>query len=391
MIRRCALRSRAASGVGTRLVGAVLLVGLVACAPAAAPAPAATSAAVTGAAPSGPPAGPSDWDQTVAAAKQEGTVSISGPPGDIWRAFVLKFQDAYPGIQVDYTPADSRDYWPKLAQERQASQYLWDLRVGGPDPQVFAARDSGTLDPVRPLLVLPEVLDDSKWSGGLDAIWADDQKQYMPDFIGQGDYTAYVNRDVVTTDQLSSDTQLLDPQWKGKMSIQDPRGGAGLGTLTTMLVLYGEDYVRQLLTQQDLVVTGDNRQMTEWAVRDQYPIAIGMSDQDLTQFLSQGIGQDVQGLGNLEKLSAGFGGIQLINQRPHPNASKVFVNWLLSQQGQTDMATITQSNSRRLDVPQGQPTKAIDPVLAPHLVEHQKETLLPQRQEAQQMAQELLQ
>ena len=40
---------------------------------------------------------------------------------------------------------------------------------------------------------------------------------------------------------------------------------------------------------------------------------------------------NVKGLGTPRKLSLGSGGIQLINQRPHPNAAKVFVNWLLTQ------------------------------------------------------------
>ena len=34
--------------------------------------------------------------------------------------------------------------------------------------------------------------------------------------------------------------------------------------------------MRQLLTQQDVVVTGDNRQQAEWVVRNRYPIGIGL-------------------------------------------------------------------------------------------------------------------
>jgi ABC-type Fe3+ transport system substrate-binding protein len=53
-------------------------------------------------------------------------------------------------------------------------------------------------------------------------------------------------------------------------------------------------------------------------------------------------------------MSPGFGNVMLINRAPHPNAAKLYINWLLSQEGQTAFATITQRNSRRLDV-QGLP------------------------------------
>ena len=45
---------------------------------------------------------------------------------------------------------------------------------------MFQARDEGALDPVRPLLVLPEVADESKWFGGFDGLYADKEKQYLP-------------------------------------------------------------------------------------------------------------------------------------------------------------------------------------------------------------------
>ena len=34
-------------------------------------------------------------------------------------------------------------------------------------------------------------------------------------------------------------------------------------------------------------------------------------------------------------LSSAFGSLALMNRAPHPNAAKVFINWLLSREGQT--------------------------------------------------------
>ena len=229
------------------------------------------------------------------------------------------------------TGGNSRDFWPRLFQERDAGQYLWDLRVGGPDPEVFDARDRGALDPVRPLLVLPEVADESKWFGGFDGMYADKAKEYLPAFVASAAFNVYVNRNAVPESDLTAEEQLVDPRWRGKIVAARPSRGAGLGTTTTQLAAFGEDYVRQLFTQQDVVVTGDNRQQAEWVVRNRYPIGIGLRMDQVRTFELQGLPVNVKGLGTPRKLSLGSGGIQLISQRPHPNAAQVFVNWLLTQ------------------------------------------------------------
>src|SRR5205823_14187945 len=146
-----------------RRLGAPALVGIAllwagACAPAA---PASAPAAAPPPAGPQPAGGPSDWDTVVAAARQEGKLVISAPTGQLWREALQSFEQDYPGISLELTGGNSRDFWPRLFQERDAGQYLWDLRVGGPDPEVFDARDSGALDSVRPLLALPEVTDES--------------------------------------------------------------------------------------------------------------------------------------------------------------------------------------------------------------------------------------
>src|SRR5687767_9591980 len=102
-----------AQGVLHRLVAEALalLVLAVACAPAAAPSPAsapakpaapaapaqpAAQAPAAGAAasPAAKPAAVADWqaewDKLVAAAKQEGTVVVAGPPGDLFRQAALE-------------------------------------------------------------------------------------------------------------------------------------------------------------------------------------------------------------------------------------------------------------------------------------------------------------
>ena len=52
-----------------------------------------------------------EWEQTVAAARQEGTVVISGPTREVWRNVLTTFEKDFPEIKVEYTGGNSRDFW----------------------------------------------------------------------------------------------------------------------------------------------------------------------------------------------------------------------------------------------------------------------------------------
>jgi ABC-type Fe3+ transport system substrate-binding protein len=51
----------------------------------------------------------------------------------------------------------------------------------------------------------------------------------------------------------------------------------------------------------------------------------------------------------------------LINRAPHPNASKLFVNWILTQEGQAAYVRNVLNNSRRKDVDPGDPATVLPP------------------------------
>ncbi len=331
------------------------------------------------------------WDDLVAAARQERKISVSGPASPLWRDALTAFQKDYPDISVEYNGGDSRDFWPKIDQERKAGQYLTDLRIGGPDPQVFDAMSRGVLDPVEPLLILPEVIDESKWLGGWQAFYADKSKQYLPGFLADVSHPLYVNRDLVPTSKLNTERDLLDPSFKGKIVLQDPRGGAGLGFLTTFLKVDGEDFVRQLLAQQP-IISSDNRQIAEWLVRGNYPAAIGLRNYDLLVFQQEGLGKNVlpaEGV-KAEPLSIGSGGIQLLNKAPHPKATQLFMNWLLSAKVQESLTKAVQQDSRRTDVPPGAPDELPDPKKMDQYVPHQTEELLALRTQVLKIATDAL-
>lgn len=50
-------------------------------------------------------------------------------------------------------------------------------------------------------------------------------------------------------------------------------------------------------------------------------------------------------------LSAVTGALAIYNKAPHPNAAKVYINWILSKEGQTQFAKTLNYISARVDVP----------------------------------------
>ena len=305
--------------------------------------------------------GRAEWEKTVAAARKEGTVVISASSSELLRQVLATFEQDHPGIKLDYHSMNGRDFRARAEKERDVGQYLWDLRVGGTDASTYQWKSRGILDPVRALLALPEVADDGKWIGGIDSLFGDKEKQYVLHFSSSLFGGLVVDRDVVPEKDFGTARDLLDPRWKGKIVMQDPRGGgSGNQALAAFIMKYGEQFARDLLTKQDVVISDNKRQMAEWVVRKRYPIAVGMGSNDtIAQFQKQGLGKNVKTVSGDDAIGGDV--VILINRAPHPHAAKVFVNWLLSRKAQARLAETAQLNSRRTDVKPGNPELALDP------------------------------
>jgi ABC-type Fe3+ transport system substrate-binding protein len=85
----------------------------------------------------------------------------------------------------------------------------------------------------------------------------------------------------------------------------------------------------------------------------------------LYQLQHQGVGSNVKPLGSSRtrgayRLSSTNGVLRLINKSPNPNAAILFINWLLSKEGQTAWVKSTGEASRRLELQKlgGEPPEA---------------------------------
>jgi iron(III) transport system substrate-binding protein len=271
------------------------------------------------------------------------------------RAFLTtEFQRAYPGITLEYTSAALPQFAARVEAERASGQYLWDTYFWGPGGELFKLAAQGVFDPILPALILPEVGDAAAW-GGWDKVFLDSEQQYAFAFRGEVGTIGY-NAKQVSADELKDLSALLDPKFKGKIAWWDPRISSGGSVFGAFFVhRMGEDALRRLLVEQEPVLVANNTDVAERLARGSQIIALPTVGEDtLKPFVDAGLQLDIRQSGQEPEQSyvnVGWSTAMLFNQAPHPNAAKVFLNWLLSRETQTKIADQLGHNSRRVDVP----------------------------------------
>ena len=302
-----------------------------------------------------------DWDRTVAAAEKEGSVVLNSQPNLVWRDFIVKeFAKAYPKIELNFSIIPSDQFVARVRLERQTGKYLWDLGAAGAAAGFTLYKD-GAIDPLLPELVLPEVNNAAVW-GGWDEAFVDVPRKYvfsMSAFVLSPYYNAaHVPHDKVA--QLGLGV-MLDPAYVGKTAWQDPAVPGGGQSYATLMRTLGDDNLRKLLIDQKAMLFAQQQQVVDAMARATAWFGIGPSVSALiAPYVQAGAikAEDIQPLGNKPEVSIiSIAGncLYVFNQRPHPNATRVFVNWILQKDVQDNLAKAIQQDSRRQDVPPTEP------------------------------------
>ena len=301
-----------------------------------------------------------EWERSLAAAKKEGQLVLYGSAD--FEMLFAEFNRKYPEIKVTGVYGRGADVAKRLMSERRAEKYLADLYVNGMTTGYNVFYKAKALDPIAPVLVLPDVVDTSKWWQGKHH-YVDPENQYLFNINGETRIVVGYNTKQVNPAEIKSYWDLLNPKWKGKIVAYDPNlGGSG----DAMRFFYhhkglGPEFIKRILTETDIVISSDTRQMGDWLAGGKFAVSIfaPISRMDLDVMQMQGLPVswlEPERLKEGAYITAGSGGVALINKAPHPNAAKVALNWLLSREGQIAYQKIfTQGNdgpdSLRIDIP----------------------------------------
>jgi len=295
-----------------------------------------------------------EWEKSVAAAHKEGEVTLYGQARYGVQDAILAFKNAYPKIKFNFIGGQGSDLAKRVMAEKRADKHLVDIAIGGSGTQVLIYHKGGLLEPTGSAFVLAEVTDTSLWWGKRHH-YADSENRSV--FMAQGDVAdrmgAY-NTNLVKPSEIQSWWDLLDPKWKGRIVMADPRWAGNIGSWRYLYYSpdLGPKFIKRFLAEMEITFSTDERQMIDWLALGKFPIYLLAKDENIDLGVKQGL--PIKSLHSQKEpgsITTGSGHISLFKKAPHPNAAKVYINWFLSREGQRTWQKYTGANSFRTDIP----------------------------------------
>src|ERR1051325_920007 len=275
-----------------------------------------------------------EWNDTIAAARKEGRVVIATSPDPAMREIAAKFKARF-GITLEHLAGSSNQLAARLETERQAGINSVDVFLGGIQTVANALYAEKMLDPLKPQLILPEVVDGKKWKRG-KPWFVDPEERYALRPYSTITGLLHINTDYVKPEDLTKATDLLQPKWRGKMATEDPTvAGSGSNTAARIYIQRGDEFTKNLYATQKTVIARDRRQLTDWLARGTYPIVFGAQSSDVERMRKEGFPlKEIYGFSDMPPALTGSPWLlTLMNTAPHPNAARLFVNWIVSKEG----------------------------------------------------------
>lgn len=296
------------------------------------------------------------WDKNLKSAMQEKKVTIYGSEGGSVREKIVEgFKKRY-GLDVEWTSGSPAEISNRIVTERRAGLYIPDIVMFGPTTIHDSLKGLGILQNMDDFILLPEVRDPLQWFESKFP-WFNTEHTIIA-HSGLLTRLLSINHQIVTQGEITTFEELLNPKWKGKMSINDPTltgtGQTGFGMMGEFIV--GWDFVKKL-AQQDLFITRDYRLQIDWLAKGKYPVAIAARSEGFNEYVKAGAPISYLTIPKASYASAGSAGLAVLKNNPHPNATSIYLNWFLSREGQTIYSTARGYQSMRQDVP----TDHLDP------------------------------
>jgi len=292
-----------------------------------------------------------EWANLLSAARKEGRVVVSGPADPTTRRELPAKFTARFGIPVEYLVGNPSEVFQKARIERRAGVYSIDVFVSG--TQTFGPLyQEKMLDPLKPALLLPEVLDPTKWKKG-KPWFMDPEDRYVLRLFSFVSAFFYINTRLAKVEEFKTHMDLLRSKWTGKIVVNDPTvPGRGAFIASVIYSRFGEEFAKKLFIDQRPVMSRDTRQVTDWIARGTYPISLEADDEQVERMKEEGFPmQIIYSLpGQPGAITSAVGQAGILNRAPHPSAARVFANWLASKEGVETFSRARVHASTRNDV-----------------------------------------
>lgn len=286
-----------------------------------------------------------EWAKTQAAAGKEGRVAVFLYQRVNIETAVKAFERRYPNIQVTVASVPAAETGPRIMAERRAGKFLWDVCICGPTTPFAVLYPAKALEPIGAALLLPEVLDESKWWGGKHH-YMDPDGHYIFVFLGSVEMpNLYYNKNLVDPKDFRSYWDLVNSKWRGKILALDPRqpGRQRVGArFLYHIPELGAGFLTRLFTEMDIALSRDDRQAMDWLAVGKFPLCLFCGDIETARVQALPVEEfnTYKWKESPAIYSGSNGTVALMGNAPHPNAARLFINWLLSREGQTGFQKI---------------------------------------------------
>jgi iron(III) transport system substrate-binding protein len=251
---------------------------------------------------------------------------------------VHDFVQKYPFLGLELHPLEAETLVKRVQREARSGMFKWDVLIVG----------GGLLQPI---------LDEK-----LVVSYHSPQREAISDVFNHGEglwsgyyinpYVLGYNTTVVTEEEIPrSYDELLDPRWKGNRIAIDKEAH---GLLRGLAAAWGEDravaYLKRLADQKPLLAA------TSIAVVDSMHIGnvpIVIAHAPVIQGYKSKLASPIDWI-FLEPIIAQVDAVMLSSRSPHPNAARLFVDFVLSREGQAALASVQHIPVRRDMEPQSQ-------------------------------------
>lgn len=129
--------------------------------------------------------------------------------------------------------------------------------------------------------------------------------------------------------------ELLQPKWKGKMNFGSDEYAWYSVMLDGMGKAKGLDFMRALARQQLHIPGGSSIMRLQLMLAGESAIAIAARGRRATEYKEKGAPVDYR---LLDPYPAEPNGLALMRRAAHPHAAMLFIDWMLSEEGQTVLA-----------------------------------------------------
>jgi len=231
------------------------------------------------------------------------------------------FEKQYPGIELQYARADEAPTAAKILAEAQAGRIQADLFDG--ISNMVPLKRAGIVAPVVPAsaaLIPPDLKDkDGHWIAILLYVFS------------PGINTTLVSRKRAP----KTYADLLDPAWRGKMAWNPGSIAGAIGfvgnTLMSMGDARGMEYLKALSAQHIVNIEASSRAILDQVIAGEYPIGLMMFNHHTVISAQKGAPSDWIAM---EPVPVALDAVGILKDAPHPNAARLLVDFLTSEDGQ---------------------------------------------------------